>query len=122
MVHRFAVRYADDVSLRKCNLLVGGWNQQVDIIGQGTNYDSISNMIDYTTSSGSHHLVAMTGDSATFGTKINEYVNIEDLTSFGAVSIKPFNLVTKEFTLQQPHVRKSIYKLYITGLQIFMFL
>jgi len=105
---------SSDIDTYCFNALVGGWNQQVDVIGQGVNYNSISNIIDYTTSSGNRHMVAMTGDSATHGTKINEYVNIEDLTAFGTVAIKPFNLVTKEFTLQQPHVRKSIYKLYIT--------
>ena len=92
------------------NMITGSWNLGVDKLGDGTNA-SMSNIVNYTDVDGDVHTVTFYG-----GGNIVEWVSSKKYTANNSATptSKPFKMKTKEFTGGSPHLRKKIYKLYIT--------
>tara|TARA_Y100000310_G_scaffold343995_1_gene454439 strand:+ start:1364 stop:3727 length:2364 start_codon:yes stop_codon:yes gene_type:complete len=92
------------------NMITGSWNLGVDKLGDGTNA-SMSNIVNYTDVDGDVHTVTFYG-----GGNIVEWVSSKKYTANNSATptIKPFKMTTKEFTGGSPHLRKKLYKLYIT--------
>ena len=96
------------------NLVTKSWNTGYNILGKVDADGPVSNIINFTGSDDMNHTLLFHGlDESGGDNKFLEWTPSRKVTDYD-LSVRPYQLVTKDIHGGSPHIRKKLYKIYIT--------